>query len=109
MAWKKENEVYFGDTFNRQSVDACYLNNVTACNATTDSWTMAKGVTSHAEGVGTVATGLASVGTAWGSLDKLIDDVELLRQQVAALQQVPKATSKLRSALKTLNYKKELE
>jgi hypothetical protein len=112
-SWGKTNEAYFGDSFDRSNATAAYLNNVTYDNA------IAKGVT-------TVDTGIEASfceDSKWISAIKingetypiqtnistLQDQFNMLQAQIDDLKKSYTATTKLRSALKTLQYKREVE
>lgn len=116
-------EEWMGDSFNRDSICAAYQANEDDCLNTINELTgyvtanasncCALGLTSHADGYGTTAKGVN------GTYDKLVAfettthslkaELQELRAQIDALKKSMTATSKLRPALKTLQYKSEVE
>ena len=128
-AWKKTNEAWFGDTFDR---------NATLCYATTDGSNYAtniKGIDLSNSGDVTFTcdafipsektyTGyaVAKGQTGCHEVKICVDDIEVkgefesitnklheLQAQIDALKRRQMVTSELRSALKTLHYKREVE
>ena len=139
--WKKTNEAYFGDSFNRPSTIACYAANgdhlfdgkISTCDlsyspdslitanidCSLDSYgAVAKGVSSHAEGVSSVAYGKTDYEPMKLCVDSMALKTDLssvssklneLQAQIDDLKRKKTATSELRRALHTLNYKSEVE
>lgn len=124
MAWKKQGDAYFADTFDRDalmcSMDAAFPNCYdsvgisSVCGATSGSigsigeWTVAKGVNSHSEGDICYVNNVATM----SEIDTVSDKLKDLQAQINALKknlEKPKVTDGLRSALKTLQYKREVE
>jgi hypothetical protein len=134
--WKKTDEVYFGDSFNRPSTIACYAANgdhlfdgkISACDLSysPDSLTTANidcslnnvvTMSSHADALLGI-TGKAD----YGSVELCADSVALktdiasvssklneLQAKIDNLERKKTTTSELRRALHTLNYKSEVE
>lgn len=122
---KKTNEAWFGDTFNRGTLNAyipetgtvCFtanncsinsdvLNELAGCVATTDcaissdstAYTVAKGYSGHA-------------GVTIGAVDSLSDQLDAIKARIGALEEsiATKQRSSMRNGLKTLGYKREVE
>jgi hypothetical protein len=126
-SWKKTNETWFGDTFDRDAtlcsytidgVDLSSNGSITTCNTDLlmNGITYASGSNSNAESAYTVAKGINGI----NSVKLCVDDLEIkfesvadklkqLQAQIDALKKRPVVTSELRSALKTLHYKREVE
>jgi hypothetical protein len=128
MPYKKSNEAWFGDSFNRgpmtltflgenDNVYSCAVNNVSienslegSCTFTADlapgsDWTVAKGVNScsYASGATSHAKG-HRVSTLETEIKKVQAQIDGLKQKLE-----PKnGANKLRLMLKTLNYTREL-
>lgn len=120
MPYKKTNEAWFGDTFNRDSTycyatadvaaDTAYtvkgLSNNSAtftCNNVTVNDSLLSGLTG-----GTSITDAISIAV---TKDELEDKISEIKARIDALEQTistKKSGSDLRSALKTLNYKREI-
>ena len=115
-------EVWAGDTFNRDALNCCYT---TATDSSIGSDITAKAI-AHADGTSTLTYGTAnlmindngwltadsgSIGTIDIKVDKstFTDAIVNLQAQIDALKAAPKATNKLRPALKTLQYKREVK
>lgn len=115
-AWKKQDDTYFADTFDRDS--ACAYN----C-AITDA-AMAKGIILSSSDNAT----FTCANTSWNeaALAKISGEItndyavksdvssiqsqlKKLQEQIDKLKERPMVTSDLRSALKTLHYKREVE
>ena len=127
--WKKTNEAWFGDTFDRDAafcsytidgVDSGSNGSITTCNADllTNGITYTSGSNSQAESAYTVAKGINGIGI--NSVQSCVDSLEAkfepitdklkeLQAQIDALKKRPVVTSELHSALKTLHYKREVE
>ena len=136
MTYKKTNEAYFGDSFIRPYTVACYNSNgdevmkgyikdcdlslsadsATEVNCTFD---LAKGLSSTAYGLANSKSGdLHCSGVVKASdyaiemvTDSLCTELKKIQTQIDDLKQncVPKiGVNKLRSALKTLNYTREI-
>lgn len=116
MSWKKTNEAWFGDTFDRSGVSAM------AYNCSADSAISADN-TVYTYGTATCDSALASKGISKlcinGDTYEIKADVSSITNRVNELQEqiddlkknyVSKtARDDLRSALKTLHYKREVE
>lgn len=117
MAYKKTNEAWFGDSFNRDGTITAYncaisslsgepldsLATVTADCAIGSDYTVAS-VKGDIGWNNTIAIS--------SSVDTLVDRLEVLQTQLDDLKKnfVPKkGAHELRSALKTLKYKREIE
>lgn len=122
MAWKKEDGAYFADTFDRDLV-SCYAADTnkklfdlgpgtlsfTVNNASIndDALACAIGWNSHAEGATT-----ASIGFAADGIDQVSSKIEDLQAQIDNLKKnlaSNESCRKLRPALATLKYKREVE
>lgn len=116
-------EVWAGDSFNRDALNCCYT--TAAGELAIDSSITAKAI-AHADGTATLCSGAnvlgyndndwlttdkATIGTIDIKVDKstFTDAIANLQAQIDALKAAPKATNKLRPALKTLQYKREVE
>ena len=124
--WIKANEAYFGDTFNRDAtlcsytidgVDLSSDSNIATCSAyiPRGEMTYAK---ANAENAYTIAKGVNGISTMELCVDDLkvneqfesiTDKLKQLQVQIDALKKRQIITSELRSALKTLHYKREVE
>lgn len=128
--WKKTNEAYFGDTFNRDAT-LCYAtedgssydaaikatnwkdNNITftCANATTDGVAfkaLCDNIASTADGISYAIGEKAST----NQIESLSDKIRDIQAQINDLKknlETKKENSELRSALKTLHYKREIE
>ena len=118
--WKKTNEAYFGDSFNRDSVLAC-------CDANSLNYGLAsKGISwndciSTAVSCNNAAITKSTPDELYGycdtlainaSIDTVSDRFYDLQAQINDLKkklETKKECSELRSALKTLHYKREVE
>ena len=115
-------DVWAGDTFTRDALNCCYI---AATDSSIDSDITATAI-AHADGTATLCSGTqvlgyndngwlaadkATIGTIDIKVDKstFTDAIENLQAQIDALKAAPKATNKLRPALKTLQYKREVE
>lgn len=120
MTYKKTNEAYFGDSFNRPYTVACYSANgdevikgyVKDCDLSlsADSATEVNCTFDLATGLSSTAYGTANY-TVEGVTDSFATEIKKIEAQVNDLKQnfVPKkGANKLRSALKTLNYTREI-
>ena len=119
--WKKENEAWFGDTFDRPSTIACYTaegkhlfnGRVSACDLSysPDSYTEASitcDLANAADGIGYTVAKNASI----NQVESLSDKIRDIQAQINDLKknlETKKECSELRSALKTLHYKREVE
>lgn len=123
MAYKKTNEAYFGDSFNRPSTVTCYAASSTDKIADLTGYitlendgtlTMAnKDIGSWTDSCSTVACSgtITGMDLAIKSVDNLSDELIAIKAQIDDLKQnfVPKTgANKLRSALKTLSYSREV-
>lgn len=117
--WERVNGIEYteeaefgGDTFDR-SISACsYVPTGGSISA------YAKGNNSHAESAYTVAKGIAQICDAKintcdfsisSKVDSLKDCISDLQSRLSALEVLPKRATGIRSALKTLQYKSEVE
>lgn len=107
--WKKTNEAWFGDTFNRDST-LCSAENIHA----TDDGIAAKAINWNYDGqygINTLnelcnyAATVNDVETVSNKFDKLQMQIDDLKKKL----ETRKEYSELRSALKTLHYKREVE
>ena len=122
-AWQKTNEAWFGDTFDRDAtlcsytVDGVKLNSTDkamACNAyiPMDAITYASGSTSHAESACTATMGItmqSHIDTLEAKFEPITESLKQLQAQIDALKKRLMVNTELRSALKTLHYKREVE
>lgn len=127
--WKKTNEAWFGDTFDRDTTLCSYTTDgvglssngsIAACNAyiPMGELTYASGSNSNAESIFTVAKGTDGINSTKlcvddlainGKCESITDKLQQLQAQIDALKKRPIVISELRSALKTLHYKREVE
>lgn len=112
-AWEKTNEAWFGDTFDRSSTIACYNTEgkhlfddccISGCDLSysPDIYTKAD------NSVGYTVAKSASI----NQVDSLSDKIRYIQAQINDLKknlETKKEYSELRSALKTLHYKREVE
>ena len=126
--WEKVNGIGYteeaefgGDTFDR-SISTCSYMPLQG-ELSFDSRTYAKGSNSHAEGAYTVAKGMAPTfdgmncsakitASDFGisnQVESIKDCIEDLKSRLSALEVLPKRATGIRSALKTLQYKSEVE
>lgn len=122
MAWKKAEESYFADSFNRDAtLNCCY----TIADSAVDGWVSAtKGIaiddlcgyanTGISANTGTISASTCGIGgydiatvadidSVTTSISDLVKRIELLESSLKAPQ------SELRRTLKTLQYKREVE
>lgn len=95
MAYKKEYEAYFADTFDRDSTLCSYTSGENSC----------------AKGVATSATGMLNYSVSMDAFN-FRDRLEKLQAKIDKLTQDKEAElsiTKLRSTLATLKYKREVE
>lgn len=124
MPYKKTNEVWFGDSFNRPYTVACYSANgdevmkgyIKDCDLSlsADSATEVNCTFDLATGLNGTTCGMASNDAIniKGATDSFATEIKRIDAQINDLKQnfVPKkGANKLRSALKTLKYKREVE
>lgn len=121
MPWKKENEAYFGDTFNREAT-------LSACNMvlqeTADALNSLSGACSDYTLTFSNSNTNYMVSKDYNSIMKidgsqievnsttLTDSLEKLQEQINELKrslEPKKSVNKLRAQLVTLNYKREVE
>ena len=128
MAWKKENNAYFADSFDRDSalcytaeaISAADVNNklydlgsgtlsftINNASINNDMLTCATGCNSYAEGVTIVPEGFTidGVGQVSSKIKELQAQIDNLKKNLVST----KSCSKLRLALATLKYKREVE
>lgn len=112
-------EVWCGDSFEREATNCSYtiggvsnMATLTANNCIVNKDvlmnTLAGGSYSHAEGATSIAKGCTGI-TTTVTIDELTDKLAILQAQIDALKRRQTVTSELRSALKTLHYKREVE
>lgn len=108
--WKKTNEAYFGDSFNRDST-LCSAANI---HATVDDDVATKAINWNYDGhygINTLnelcnyAATMTDVETVSNKFDELQAQIDDLKKKL----ETRKEYSELRSALKTLHYKREVE
>lgn len=110
--WKKTNEAYFADSFNRDGSIAAYA---TATTAHADGLaSVAKGLTlPNCNDIGLnsckVDSGLTYNYAVKSEVNTIQQKLEKLQEQIDSLKKRQTITSELRSALKTLHYKREIE
>lgn len=121
-------EEWMGDSFNRDSICASYqlatkadladLHDLTGYITTSASNYCDSGLTAHASGYGTACKGTMSAQDQTLVVNDIAFDttthglkaeLQEIRAQIDALKKSMTATSKLRPALKTLQYKSEVE
>lgn len=108
MAWKKQGDAYFADTFDRDALMCSYDSLCGTTRGSISGITVAKGVNSHAEGDICYVNNFATT----SEVDTVSDKLKELQAQINVLKQnleKPKAADGLRLALKTLQYKREVE
>lgn len=119
--WKKANEAYFGDTFNRDSAVCSYAitdNDLKSITGTVDL--AYDGLSNTAYGLASASSGdLYCSGTIKANdyaielvTNSLTTELKKIQMDIDELKKsmVPKKeNSELRSALKTLHYKREVE
>ena len=116
MSWKKTNEAWFGDTFDRSGISAMAYNCAadsaisadntvyTYATATCDSAPASKGISKLCINGDTYEI-KADVSSVTNRVDELQAQIDALKENY-----VPKTVrDDLRSALKTLHYKREVE
>lgn len=109
MSWKKTNEAWFGDTFDRSGVATMAYNCAdnaayTYATATCDSAPASKGISKLCINGDTYEI-KADVSSVTNRVDELQAQIDALKENY-----VPKTVrNDLRSALKTLHYKREVE
>lgn len=124
MTWKKANEVYFGDSFNRDSTTCSYAiagsNELTSLNGYVDMITtcadnIAYGKADKATSGDLYcsevikASDFAAIGSATDSLSAALKKMQAQIDELK-LNMVPKTGAhKLRSALATLKYEREIK
>lgn len=126
-SWKKTNEAYFGDSFNRSislgpdgvsfTVNNCNINTDTLATVSgyCDNYTVASAdcaLTSDCADFAIAKDVQGISGISISSVDTLSDRLNELSAQIDDLKQnfVPKkGANKLRQALYTLQYKREVE
>ena len=117
-SWKKTNEAYFGDSFDRSGITAC-LNNVTYDSAIDaaikGATTTANCSVSSFDDLVDYVKADSGISSKWdeistkADISTLQDQFSRLQAQIDDLKKSYTATTKLRSALKTLQYKREVE
>ena len=118
--WKKTNEAYFGDSFNRDSVLACYDAGSSDYSLTSKgiSWNDCISTAASCNNIAFTKSeldGLCSYDNALvmnASIDTVNDKFTDLQAQINDLKkklEPKKECSELRSALKTLHYNREVE
>ena len=119
--WKKANEAWFGDTFNRDAMlcsgEIAYDTALDSdCTAAKVSWNDNNAITSTCNGLEINKDALEQV---CGNTYKIADSINITRDRFDELQaqinelkeklETKKENLELRSALKTLHYKREVE
>lgn len=124
MSYRKTNEAWFGDTFNRDPV-YCYATADVAENSVNDTSYVIKGLNNNSATFtcNNVAVNDSLLNELTGRIaatdkisitatkDELEDSLSKISARIDALEQTiltKKSSSDLRSALKTLNYKREI-
>ena len=116
-SWEKTNEAWFGDTFDRSSTIACYNTEgkhlfdgrISTCDLgySPDSYTKASITCDLANKVDTIVQNAST-----NQVESLSDKIKDIQAQIDDLKknlETKKENSELRSALKTLHYKREVE
>lgn len=121
--WEKTNEAWFGDTFNRPSVIACYSadgqhlfdGRISACDLSysPDSYTEASITCDLANTIMTKSVEDTVAKSTWlDPIESFSDKIKDIQAQIDDLKkklETKKENSELRSMLKTLQYKREVE
>lgn len=118
-SWKKTNEAYFGDSFDRSNMSTAYLNNATydsaiataidKCAATANcSVSSLDGLVNYVKADNGVSLKWDEINTK-ADISTLQDQFNILQAQIDDLKKSYTTTTKLRLALKTLQYKREVE
>lgn len=120
-SFKKTNEAWFGDSFNRDSTVCSYIASDKSLNSMNTSIDLAY------DGLSNVAYGLASANSGdlycsgtvkandyaiEGVTDSFTTEINKIKAQINDLKknlETKKESSKFRLALKTLHYKREVE
>jgi hypothetical protein len=118
---KKTNEAWFGDTFDRPSTIACYTakgehlfdGRISACDLSysPDSYpevSITCDLANTADSIGYAFAKNASINQVENLSDK-IRDIQAQLHDLRKSLETKKENSELRSALKTLHYKREVE
>lgn len=132
MTWKKANEAYFGDSFNRPYSVACYSANsdevmkgyIKDCSLSLSADSATEVDCTFDLATGVYGTASANSGSLYcsgavkandyaieGVTNNFAEEIKMIEAQINDLKQnfVPKTgANKLRSALKTLNYTREI-
>lgn len=124
MAWKKAEESYFADSFNRDAtLNCCYTIADNAISGAVDGWASATvddlcGYASKEIGIsantGTLSASTCAIGgydvATVADIDSVTTSISDLVKRIEVLESNLKAPqSELRRTLKTLQYKREVE
>ena len=123
MTWKKANEAYFGDSFNRDSTTCSYAvagsNELTALSGYVDAITTNANKIAYAKADKATSGDLYCSGVVKASdfaiecaTDSLSTALKKMQTQIDELQQnltMKTGAHKLRSALATLKYEREIK
>lgn len=120
--WKKTNEAWFGDTFDRSSTTACYNaegkhlcdGRISTCDLSysPDSYTKASITCDLANTADNIVGYAIAESASVNPVESLSDKIKDIQAQIDDLKknlETKKENSELRSALKTLQYKREVE
>lgn len=115
---KKTNEAWFGDSFNRGSINAYVSPSDEVCFSTSDCSINSSALTELAGHVTTAncvtgnnsTTYTVAKGCTISAVDTLSDQLDEIKARLSALEETITIKQKnIRSGLKTLNYKREVE
>ena len=123
MAWKKANEAYFGDSFNRDSITCSYAiagsNELTSLDGYVNAITTCDTGITCVKGDNTTSGDLYCSGVVKannyaivGVTDSLSTELKNLQKQINELKEnltTKTGAHKLRSALATLKYEREIK
>ena len=124
MAWKKAEESYFADSFNRDAtLNCCYTIADNAVSGAVDGWASAtiddlcgyaNTGTSISKNIGTLGVSTCAIGgydiATKADVDSVTTNISDLVKRIEALENSLKAPqNELRRTLKTLQYKREVE
>lgn len=120
--WEKTNEAWFGDTFDRSSTIACYNTeekhlcdgHISTCDLgySPDSYTKASITCDLANTADNIVGYAIAKSASVNPVESLSDKIKDIQAQIDDLKknlETKKENSELRSALKTLHYKREVE
>ena len=113
MPWKKTNEAYFGDSFDRSIITAynCSVDGAIETNSKAVAIDLQDAVNWSQLNGGSGISVISNVQDITSDIQEIVTNIDSLQKRILALEEsmeVKKQKSNLRTQLKTLDYKREI-